>query len=111
MPGYESVEQNLLTGNGGLQAVVLLGASPVLEEFFFRGVLYERVKRVTGVKSAMLLTALLFGLYHANVSQGIYGFFMGMYLAWCMERYQTVKAPITVHITANLAAICMDWLL
>ena len=111
MPGYESVEQNLLTGNGGLQAVVLLGASPVLEEFFFRGVLYERVKRVTGVKSAMLLTALLFGLYHANVSQGIYGFFMGMYLAWCMERYQTVKVPIAVHIAANLAAICMDWLL
>ena len=111
MPGYESVEQNLLTENRGLQAIVLLGASPVLEEFFFRGVLYEKVKRVIGIKRGMILTALLFGLYHANISQGIYGFFMGLYLAWCMEHYQTVKAPIAVHIAANMAAICMDWLL
>lgn len=110
MPGYENVEQNLLKGNHLLQILVLLGASPVLEEFFFRGVLYERIKQWIAPRPAMVFTALGFGLYHANLSQGIYGFFMGMFLAWCMEHFQTVKAPITVHIAANLAAVCMEWI-
>lgn len=109
MPGYESAEQNLLTGNGFLQVVVLLGASPMLEEFFFRGVMYGRIKEWTGVNGAIVITALGFGLYHANLSQGIYGFFMGLFLAWCMEHFQTVTAPIVVHIAANLAAMCMEW--
>lgn len=109
MPGYESVEQNLLTGNQVLQLLVLLVASPVLEEFFFRGVLYGRLKELIEVKGAMMVTALGFGLYHTNLSQGIYGFFMGLFLAWCMERFQTVKAPAVVHIAANLAAMCMGW--
>ena len=104
------MEQNLLSGNLVLQILVLLVASPLLEEFFFRGVLYVRFKEVIGVRGAMVATALGFGLYHANLSQGIYGFFMGLFLAWCMERFQTVKAPIAVHIASNLAAMCMEWI-
>lgn len=110
MAGYESVEQNLLSGEPWLQILVLLGASPMLEEFFFRGVLYGRLKEKLKPNTAMLLSALAFGLYHANLSQGIYACMMGVFLAWCMERFQTIKAPITVHIASNLAAICMEWI-
>ncbi len=110
MPGYENVEQNLLRGEPWLQILVLLGASPMLEEFFFRGVLYCRLKEMLKPNTAMLLSALAFGLYHANLSQGIYGCMMGLFLAWCMDRFQTIKAPITVHIASNLAAICMEWI-
>ena len=110
MPGYESVEQNLLSGNPMLQIIVLLAASPMLEEFFFRGVLYGRLKEVSSVKHAMWISALGFGLYHANLSQGIYGFLMGLFFAWTMEKFQTVKAPIAVHIASNLAAMCMEWI-
>ena len=110
MPGYESVEQNLLSGNPMLQIIVLLAASPMLEEFFFRGVFYVRLKEVVSWKHAMWISALGFGLYHANLSQGIYGFLMGLFLAWSMEKFQTVKAPIAVHIASNLAAMCMGWI-
>lgn len=110
MPGYESVEQNLLSGNPMLQIIVLLAASPMLEEFFFRGVFYVRLKEVVSGKHAMWISALGFGLYHANLSQGIYGFLMGLFLAWSMEKFQTVKAPIAVHIASNLAAMCMGWI-
>ncbi|MBR5267944.1 MAG: CPBP family intramembrane metalloprotease [Lachnospiraceae bacterium] len=110
MPGYESVEQNLLSGNLMLQIIVLLASSPMLEEFFFRGVLYGRLKEVVSVNHAIWISALGFGLYHANLSQGIYGFLMGLFLAWSMEKFQTVKAPIAVHIGSNLAAMCMEWI-
>ena len=110
MPGYESVEQNLLSGNPMLQIFVLLAASPMLEEFFFRGVFYVRLKELVSEKHALWISALGFGLYHANLSQGIYGFVMGLFLAWCMEKFQSVKAPIMVHNASNLAAMSMEWI-
>lgn len=108
MPGYEVVEQNLFAGSFWLQISVLLAASPVLEEFFFRGVLYGRLKELVSNRSAMVISALAFGLYHANPSQGIYGFLMGLFLAWAMERCQTVKAPIVVHVAANTVAVVLS---
>lgn len=106
--GYEAASRSLMTGNIPLELIVLLAASPLLEEFFFRGVLYERLKEHISVRSAMVVSALFFGLYHGNISQGIYGFFMGIFLAWSMERCRTVAAPLLIHIAANAAALFLE---
>ncbi|MBQ7796565.1 MAG: CPBP family intramembrane metalloprotease [Lachnospiraceae bacterium] len=108
VPGYEAVEENLMTGNLLLQAVALLAASPILEEFFFRGVLYGRLKELVSVPAAMAVSSALFGLYHGNLSQGIYAFFMGILLAWAMEHCRTVAGPILLHVAANAAAIWLN---
>lgn len=105
IPGYDAAEKTLITGNILLQAAVLLAASPLLEEFFFRGVLYGRLKELFPVSAAMVLSSACFGLYHGNIAQGVYGFFMGLLLSWSMEHCQTVKAPIAVHMAANGAAL------
>ncbi len=99
------VEENLLSGPLWLELTVLLAASPFLEEIFFRGILFQRLKELMSVKAAAVVSALVFGLYHGTLTQGIYGFFMGLALAWAMERTQTVKAPVVVHIAANLAGL------
>ena len=57
------------------------------------------------VKAAAVVSALVFGLYHGTLTQGIYGFFMGLALVWAMERTQTVTAPVVVHMAANLAGL------
>ena len=98
-------EENLLSGPVWLEAVVLLAASPFLEEFFFRGILFQRLQELMSVKAAAVVSALIFGLYHGNLSQGIYGFFMGLVLAAAVERTQTVKAPAVIHMAANLAGL------
>ncbi len=105
--GYTSSRETLLTGNLPLQAVVLLAASPLLEECFFRGVLYGRMKELLPTWAALVGSALFFGLYHGNPAQGIYGFVMGLFLAWAMERYRTVKAPIVIHVAANLVGMLL----
>lgn len=99
------VEENLLSGPLWLELTVLLAASPFLEEIFFRGILFQRLKELMSVKAAAVVSALVFGLYHGTLTQGIYGFFMGLALAWAMERTQTVKAPVMVHMAANLAGL------
>ena len=80
------VEENLLSGPLWLELTVLLAASPFLEEIFFRGILFQRLKELMSVKAAAVVSALVFGLYHGTLTQGIYGFFMGLALAWAMER-------------------------
>lgn len=108
IPGYEEAKGTLFTGNFWLQVVVLLIASPLLEEFFFRGVLYGRLKELVPPAAAAVISAAVFGLYHGNPGQGIYGFFMGLFLAFAMERCQTVKAPILFHMAANAAALVAE---
>lgn len=102
---YGQAEEALLPGEFWLQVLVLLLASPLLEELFFRGILYMRLKELFSPRTAGILSAAFFGMYHGNISQGIYGFLMGLILAYSMEVCRTVKAPVLIHGAANLAAL------
>lgn len=76
--------------------------SPVTEEVIYRGITYNRFKRAFGKIPAMLLSAVLFGFFHGNVVQAVYGMLMGILLAWCYEKYEGFLAPVLFHMAANL---------
>ncbi len=103
--GYDQAEETLFTGGLWLQLLVLLVASPLLEEFYFRGILYQRLKELVPTWASAVLTASLFGVFHGNPAQAVYGFIMGLFLALSMEKTQTVLAPILLHAAANGAAL------
>ena len=50
---------------------------------------------------AMLVTSLLFGLYHMNPIQGIYGFIMGLLMVYLYEYFGSFLWPVLVHMLAN----------
>ena len=77
----------------------LLG--PILEEFLFRGYLYNKLKIFYNKKTAVILTSIIFALFHLNLCQMIYAFIFGIFLALIYDKYQTLKAPIIMHISAN----------
>lgn len=106
LEGYQEVERQLLADKGMSMLVLeLVILSPILEEVVFRGFLYRYLRRRLPLSGAMLISAAAFGIYHWNLTQGIYAFAMGMLLAWSLEHYQTMKAPVVVHMAANLAAL------
>lgn len=108
--GYQQVEQQLIGEKGILYLVIeLLVISPVLEEWIFRHILYCGLKKWMPVSAAMILSSLLFAVYHWNNPQSIYAFFMGMLLAWSLEHYQTMKAPWLIHLAANVMALFMSF--
>lgn len=76
---------------------------PLEEELVFRGLVYGRLERYFSKKIAVPVSAFLFGAYHRNIVQAVYGFFMGCLLAWAFERYKSLKAPLIVHGAANVA--------
>lgn len=84
-------------------AVILLGAcvlGPLCEELLFRGLLARRLARY-GQKPAALVSALLFGLYHANLSQFFYAFALGLLLAYAYFYTGTLRAPVVLHMLFN----------
>ena len=90
------------------EALLLYGvAAPLWEEAVFRKGVYGLARQLTGFTAAMILSAALFGIYHGNVVQGLYGFLMGLVLAVSYEKYKTLLAPILFHGGANIAV----WLL
>lgn len=94
-------------------AVVLLGVcviGPVCEELLFRGLLAGRLARY-GQKPAALVSALLFGLFHANLGQFFYAFALGLLLAYAYYRTGRLAAPVLLHMLFNFIGSGMPGLL
>lgn len=87
-----------------LEGLLLYGlVAPVLEEVVFRKAIYGIFRRFASFTVAMVVSAALFGIYHGNVVQGLYGFLMGLVLAVSYEEYRNILAPVLFHGGANVA--------
>jgi hypothetical protein len=98
------------TGVLGSLAVVLLGGllTPVMEEVFFRGVLFAGVRRYWGFWAGALISAVLFAVPHgldpiAFPSTA----FAGVVYASLYERYRSIWPAIAAHALNNTAAAAL----
>ena len=83
--------------------IILYGiVSPIAEEIVFRGIVYNRMHRQYGKWIAIIGSALLFGLYHGNIVQALYGFMLGLLIAVLYEKYASFAVPVIIHSAANV---------
>lgn len=78
-------------------------AAPIFEEVVFRGMIYKVLAKYN-VWMAMVISSLLFGLVHFNLSQGIPAFFMALVLAGAYAKTDSLFVPILIHGINNLMA-------
>ncbi len=83
------------------------GISPLAEEAVFRGLLYNRMKRCFGYGLALAVSSFLFGAYHGNLVQTLYGCVMGLVIAYTYELYGSFAAPMFFHGIANVSVYAM----
>lgn len=88
--------QNMLT----LLYAVILG--PIGEELIFRGVTLRSARRVFPFWGANLMQAILFGVFHMNLIQGVYAFALGLILGLICQRLGSIYYSIFLHICFNL---------
>ena len=81
---------------------------PAVEELIFRGHAFCLFRDRFGWRTAAFLSALLFGLYHGSVVQGVYAFFLGLGAAWLLQRFGTLLAPWLFHMAANLISVLLE---
>lgn len=83
--------------------IILYGiVSPIAEEIVFRGIVYNRMHRQYGKWIAIIGSALLFGVYHGNAVQALYGFILGVLIAVMYEKYGSFAVPVILHSAANI---------
>lgn len=75
-------------------------AAPVTEEILFRGVLLRSFEPY-GKRFAIVTSALLFGLFHGNLSQGLFAFSAGLVLAYVALEYHILWA-VVLHMFNNM---------
>lgn len=94
------VEEFLRDSNIFVQAIYTVILGPLMEEYIFRKVLLNKVRRF-GDLPAILISAVAFGLTHLNLSQFIYGTTLGVLFAYIALRTNTIKYTIIIHMLLN----------
>lgn len=80
--------------------VITVLCAPPIEEYVFRKLLVERAVRY-GQVAAVLLSGLMFGLFHGNLNQFIYAFTLGAFLAFLYVKTGKLKVTIGIHMIVN----------
>jgi membrane protease YdiL (CAAX protease family) len=80
---------------------------PVIEEIFFRGFMYGAIKKRFGIITAVLLSASLFSLLHANVVGFLPIMILGALLAYLYETTGSLASSMTVHIIHNSVMVSL----
>ena len=98
-----------LTSSGGWLMVFSVGiAAPFIEEVMFRGLITKELDRVMSYKWVIFIQALLFGLYHMNLVQGIYTFVLAIFMGYTLYWTKSIWAPLIIHIVNNLSSVIMS---
>ncbi len=75
--------------------------APVIEEFVFRKQLIDRM-HIYGEKLAVITSALMFGLFHGNLSQLFYAFALGLVFGYVYLKTGKLRYSIGLHMLINL---------
>ena len=75
--------------------------APVIEEYIFRKQLIDRM-HIYGEKLAVVTSALMFGLFHGNLSQFFYAFALGLVFGYVYLKTGKLRYSIGLHILINL---------
>lgn len=69
--------------------------------------LFNRMKRCFSYGIALVISSLLFGCYHGNLVQAVYGALLGLLIAYVYEHFQSFAAPVVFHSIANISVFVM----
>jgi len=86
-------------------AVAAVLVAPVVEEMFFRGLLYGTLKRHVRPAFAMAAVGVLFGLVHPPTAAQIPMCIFGALLCYIYEKTGRLLVPIAIHLLFNLYSI------
>lgn len=105
-PGYQAAAAHIIQCSLWSQICASVVSASLLEELLVRGILYGRLKEILkNPRTAMAASALVFGLYHGNVVQGLYAFVMGLFFVRVYEAGHSLLPAVLAHMAANNASV------
>lgn len=99
-----AVQNNLaevvMDGNMLLNFVLMVIVAPVMEEYVFRKILVDRTL-CYGQGVAVVMSGLMFGLFHGNLNQFAYAVVLGGFFAFFYVKTGNLKVTIGMHAIIN----------
>lgn len=74
---------------------------PIFEEVFFRKFLIDRTIKYSA-RVSIIISAVIFGFFHGNISQFFYAFLLGGFFAYVYIKTGKIIYTIILHIIVNL---------
>lgn len=79
---------------------LMVVCAPIVEEYMFRKLLIDRTVQY-GEKTAIVLSGLMFALFHGNLNQFVYAFVLGMFFGFIYVKTGKLIYTITLHAAVN----------
>ena len=93
---------DMITSNPLFVTIICAGILiPIVEEILFRGLIFNRIKCQYNFVAGLLISSLLFGIYHANIVQGIYATLLGIFIGFAYHKTKSILIPIFIHMGGN----------
>ena len=104
LPDWLSDTFDLLqSGWLGIICVAILG--PILEELLFRGAITKVLLKKYNPVVAILISGLIFGIFHMNPAQVVGATLIGFILAWIYYKTYSLIPCILIHIMNNSLSV------
>ncbi|MBO5287470.1 MAG: CPBP family intramembrane metalloprotease [Clostridia bacterium] len=91
----------ILNASGFIMFLTTVVCAPILEEILFRGLMLRTLKDVMPPWLAILISAVAFGLAHANPIGIIYASIFGAVLGWAYIKFNSIIPCIIIHAAYN----------
>lgn len=82
---------------------------PILEEFFYRGILFNQCELELGVKRACFFSALIWAVSHGWWGSFLYVFPMGIIISYFYHKTRNILIPILIHGTNNFYSVITEY--
>ena len=105
-----NVQELVLTGEMWVNILAMVMIGPILEELLFRKLLCDRLKPY-GDWVTIIVSGVMFGIFHGNITQGIYACLFGLFLAYVYLRTGNIFITIGYHVVANFMGSVIPLLL
>lgn len=96
----ESVESATMSADSFSMFLYMGVGAPIAEELLFRGLVLRKLQPY-GKRFAIVMSALVFGLFHGNLVQIPYAFLVGLVLGYVALEYNILWAMV-LHMINNL---------
>lgn len=99
---------NLSTKNYFISLISLVIAPAICEELIFRGLIFQGLKKY-GKSFSIIISALMFSVYHMAISQAIYPLLIGLLLGVIMYYEGNIYYCIALHMTNNFLSLTLSY--
>lgn len=85
-----------------LRILIMVILAPIIEEYIFRKQLIDRMN-IYGEGLAVVISALIFGLFHGNLSQLFYAFALGLVFGYVYLKTGRMRYSVGLHMLINFS--------